>query len=53
MQLSNDLLKESSSIVWEEDGILFYLAAFFPEDELIALAESVEKVPQSEMEGEL
>lgn len=50
LQLSNDLLKESGSITWTEDDILFYLAAFLPEDELIALAESVEEVPLAEME---
>ena len=52
LQLSNDLSKKSSSIVWTEDDILFYLAVFLPEDELIALAESVEEVPLSEMEEE-
>lgn len=50
LQLSEDLSKESSSIVWVEDDILFSIAAYLPEDELIALAESVEKVPLSEME---
>lgn len=52
LQLSSDLLKESGSITWTEDDILFYLAAFLPKDELIALAESVEEVPLLEMEEE-
>ena len=51
LQLSDDLSKESSSIVWVEDDVLFYIAAFLPQDELISLAESVEEVPASEMEG--
>ena len=50
LQLSSDLSKESSSIVWMEDDVLFYLAAFLPKDELIALAESMEEVHSSEME---
>lgn len=52
LMLSSDLSKESSSIVWAEDEILFSLSAFLPEDELIALAESVEEVPLLEMEEE-
>lgn len=52
LMLSSDLSKESSSIVWTEDDILFYLAAFLPEDELIALAESVEEVSAQETEDE-
>lgn len=50
LQLSDDLLAESSSIVWIENDTLFYLAAFLPEEELIALAESVEEVLPSEKE---
>lgn len=52
LQISNIPDEDSSSITWEEDGILFYIAAFLPKDELIALAESVEEVPLSEMEEE-
>lgn len=52
LMLSGDLSKESSSIVWAEDEILFSLAAFLPEDELIALAESVEEVSAQETEEE-
>lgn len=50
LQISNIPDEDSSSITWEEDGILFYLAAFLPQDELIALAESVEEVSALEME---
>lgn len=52
LMLSSDLSKESSTIVWAEDEILFSISACLPEDELIALAESVKEVPVSEMEGE-
>lgn len=52
LQISNVPDEDSSTITWEKDGVLFYLAAFLPQDELIALAESVEEVPLSEMEEE-
>ena len=52
LQISNVPDEDSSTITWEKDGVLFYLAAFLPKDELIALAESVEEVPLSEMEEE-
>lgn len=52
LMLSSDLSKESSSIVWTKDEILFSLSAFLPDDELIALAESVEEVPAQETEDE-
>ncbi|MBQ7898390.1 MAG: DUF4367 domain-containing protein [Bacteroidales bacterium] len=52
LQISNIPDEDSSSITWEEDGVLFYLAAYLPEDELIALAESVEEIPSTELEEE-